>query len=174
MRTPAFAIWLTGLPASGKSTITRTLVAKLHGCNVFPVVLESDHMRRILTPEPTYHDDERQRFYAQLVAIGDTIYRSDVPVIFDATGNRRIYRERARKQLDRFVEIYVNSPLDICKSRDPKGIYAAALSGAASTVPGVQTAYEPPESPELAIDGRTSPDVNAELILECLRTFHYL
>jgi hypothetical protein len=65
-----------------------------------------------------------------------------VPVIFDATANRRSYRER-------FLEVYVDCPLEVCIARDPKGIYRNARQGAAGNVPGLQTAYEPPEDPDV-------------------------
>jgi len=169
-----FALWVTGLPASGKSTITAALVGNLNRRNVFPVVLESDRMRKILTPEPTYGKEERDLFYRQLVALGETIFRSGVPVIFDATANRRIYRDNARTALGSLVEIYVNSPLNVCRARDPKGIYAAAAAGTAAAVPGVQSTYEPPERPDLVVDGMEPPERNAEQILGLLKTLGYV
>ena len=169
-----FAIWITGLPASGKSTIVAALVKKLEMRKIFPLVLESDRMRRILTPDATYDEDERDRFYLQLAGIGEVAYRSGVPVIFDATGNRRAYRDRARTTINRFVEVYVHSPLDVCMSRDPKGIYAAARAGSSVTVPGIQSLYEPPDRPELVLDGTKPPEFNAERILELLETFRYV
>ncbi len=172
--TNSFAIWITGLPASGKSTITKALVARLRIRNVFPVVLESDRMRQILTPEASYREDERDRFYRQLVDIGEIIFRSGVPIIFDATANRKSYRERARTSYGNFVEVYVNSPLELCQARDPKGLYAAALAGTAATIPGTQTPYEPPASPELVVDGTQSPDQSGNQIIEVLQALHYL
>jgi len=169
-----FALWITGLPASGKSTITAAVVEILNKRDLFPVVLESDRMRKILTPEPTYGNEERDRFYHQLTAIGEMIFRSGVPVIFDATANKRIYRDRARVALGRFAEVYVNSPLDICRARDPKGIYAAAKTGEAAAVPGVQATYEPPDKPELVVDGTRLPELNAEQVLGLLETLRYV
>lgn len=174
MREHVFALWITGLPASGKSVITASLVEKLNRRTVFPAVLESDRMRRILTPDATYDEPERDRFYKQLVDIGDVLLRSGVPVIFDATGNRRAYRERARSSFSRFVEVYVNSPLQVCESRDPKGIYAAARAGTSKTVPGVQSLYEPPVRPEIVVDGTQPPGSNAELILDLLAALRYI
>jgi adenylylsulfate kinase len=98
-----FAIWMTGLPASGKSTITRELMNKLKARGIHAVVLESDEMRRILTPAATYSPEERDRFYRMMVQIGDLLVRSNVNVIFDATANKREYRDQARALIAAFV-----------------------------------------------------------------------
>lgn len=171
---PVFAIWLTGLPASGKSSITQKLAALLRGEDLPVVVLESDEMRTILTPEPTYTEQERDRFYRQMVQLGEMISRSNVNVIFDATANKRIYRESARSLIPRFMEIYIDCPLEICKKRDPKGIYAKAASQIALNVPGLQTAYEKPISPELTVNGQDDPGKNAVKIWEDLKRRFYL
>ena len=93
-----FAIWITGIPASGKSSLTRELVKKLANRGISVVVLESDEMRTILTPVPTYDQKERDAFYRALALIGGVITRSGVPVVFDATANKRAYREFARER----------------------------------------------------------------------------
>ena len=164
-----FAVWLTGLPASGKSTISRELADRLRESGLPVVVLESDVMRNILTPEPTYSDEERDRFYRQLVLIGRHITAEGANVIFDATANRRAYRDEARRLIRRFAEIHVDCPVPVCIERDPKGIYAAAGTGEAARVPGIQSPYEAPLNPELVLDGRASPDRNAEAILAALK-----
>ncbi len=162
----AFAIWVTGLPASGKSTLVHALKAQLTDRGIDVAVLESDALRPIFTPHPRYDEEEREAFYRQIVFVGELLTRHGVAVIFDATANRRQYRDRARRQIPRFVEVYVDCPLEICITRDPKGIYRKAREGAADTVPGLQSAYEPPENPELVVHGdREMPDVAAERVL---------
>ncbi|MEK7800133.1 MAG: adenylyl-sulfate kinase, partial [Nitrospirota bacterium] len=91
----AFAIWLTGLPASGKSTIAAALKPKLEEIGSVEV-LESDVVRRILTPHPTYSVAERDLFYRSLAFIGARLVAHGVTVLFDATGNKRAYRDFAR------------------------------------------------------------------------------
>lgn len=169
-----FAIWMTGLPASGKSSITRELVKKLETRGISAIVLESDEMRKILTPEPTYRQEERDVFYRSLALIGELLSRSGVNVIFDATANKRTYREYARTLIPRFAEVQVTCPLDVCMKRDPKGIYGRATTGKASTVPGLQSSYEPPLSPEVTVDGQVSPKVSADLIFNKLTQLHYI
>ena len=160
-REPAFAIWLTGLPASGKSTVTRALVAELQALGVRPAVLESDAVRREITPQPKYDDADRDAFYATLAFLARVLVQHGVPVIIDATANRRAYRDRARTAILRFLEVLVRCPLAVCRARDPKGIYRRGAEGTARNVPGISAPYEPPERPDLVIDGEKDNPVDA-------------
>lgn len=116
-------------------------------------VLESDELRKVFTPDPQYDDKERDAFYRQIVYVGALLARYGVPVLFDATANRREYRDLARRQIPPFLEVYVDTPLETCIERDPKGIYRQARGGGASTVPGIQSEYEAPERPDVTIHG---------------------
>lgn len=164
-----WAVWVTGLPASGKSTITAALLRRLEAKGVYAQVLESDELRQVLTPQPTYSEEERDRFYAAMVYIGELLSRNDVNVIFDATGNRRAYRERARALIPEFIEVFAKCPLEVAMQRDHKGTYTMARTGRSRTVPGVQSVYEEPFSPEVTVESdRLSADEAAERILEAL------
>ena len=100
-----------------------------------------------------------------MVWIGTLLTRHGVPVIFDATANRRSYRDAARRQTPRFIEVFVDVPLEVCVARDPKGIYRNATDD----VPGLQAVYEPPEKPEIVINGlRESPLDAARRIVSLL------
>lgn len=172
---PGFAVWITGLPASGKSTLAAALARELSARGVEVALLESDALRRIFTPHPSYSEEERDLFYGAMAHVGRLLTEHGVPVIFDATANRRTYRDRARQQIPRFVEVYVNCPLDVCMARDPKGIYRKAQEEAAATVPGVQAAYEPPENPEVVVRGdREAPEVAARRVVVKLVEKGYL
>jgi len=164
----SFAVWITGLPSSGKSTIAAALVDVLRSRGVLPVTLESDVLRQVLTPEPSYTSDERDRFYRQMAELGALIVRCGVPVIFDATANRRAYRDHARSVIPRFIEVAVTTPFDLCRTRDAKGLYAAASSGRTTSVPGIQAAYEPPLSPDASVDGSSSAPESARTIMGVL------
>jgi adenylylsulfate kinase len=147
----AFGLWVTGLPASGKSTLVVSLKTQLAHHGIDAAVLESDVLRQVLTPRPRYDEEERESFYRQIVYIGTLLIQHGVPVIFDATANRRRYREEARQQIRRFLEVYVECPLETCIARDPKGIYSKAVAGEATSVPGLQSVYEPPERPDIVV-----------------------
>jgi adenylylsulfate kinase len=148
----AFAIWITGLPASGKSTIVAHLLPKLRQIGVPVEVLESDQVRHILTPQASYSTEERDLFYRALAFTGSRLTAHGVTVIFDATASRRAYREFARELISRFAEVAVECPLAVCMERDKKGTYEKGQRGASTTVPGLQTPYEPPLNPDVKID----------------------
>ncbi len=164
-----FAIWLTGLPASGKSSIVGRLVPKLSALSLAVEVLESDALRRLLTPEASYSREERDLFYRAIGFMGARLLAYGVNVIFDATASRRAYREFARSFIPDLMEVSIECPLQVCMERDKKGTYRRGLQGESSTVPGLQEAYEAPTSPALSIDTTvTSPDAAAEQILTLL------
>lgn len=170
-----FAVWLTGLPASGKSTIAEALHKEIAGHGMNAAVLESDVLRRILTPNPTYGNAERGAFYEGMLRIGELLTGYGVPIIFDATAHRRVYRDAARRRIPRFLEVYVDTPLPVCQARDPKGIYRRAREGKAANVPGVQSAYEPPLLPEIVVRAdREPPEEAARRIVSLLVEKGYL
>jgi adenylylsulfate kinase len=161
-----FAIWITGLPASGKSTITGCLKAQFAARGVDAVVLESDELRRVLTPTPRYDEAERDHFYRAMIYIGALLVKHGVPVIFDATAHRRVWREQARNEIPHLIEVYAECPLEICMQRDPKGIYRRGKKSNVGTVPGLHEPYEPPENPDVVIHcGREDPVEGAARVI---------
>ena len=153
----AFAIWLTGLPASGKSSIVRELRPKLEAAGLTVEVLESDEVRRVLTPSATYSESERDLFYRALAFTGARLVAHGVTVIFDATATRRAYRDFGRSMIQRFVEVAVVCPIETCMQRDYKGTYQRGKRGESLTVPGLQEPYEAPLHPDLTIDTTKVP-----------------
>ncbi len=171
----AFAVWLTGLPASGKSSIAAELRPRLEAIGLSVELLESDEVRRALTPAPTYSQEERDLFYRALAFTGARLVAHGVTVIFDATATRRAYRDLGRGMIARFMEIAVECPLEVCMARDKKGTYAKGREGRTATVPGLQTPYEPPDTPDLRIDSAATPAKEAaDRIFALLRTKGWL
>jgi adenylylsulfate kinase len=165
-----FAIWLTGLPASGKSTIVAALVPRLEDMGCAVEVLESDAVRRVLTPIPTYSVTERELFYRALAFMGARLVAHGVTVIFDATANRRAYRDFARGLIRRFIEVAVECPLATCIRRDYKGTYQRGQRGDSSTVPGLQDPYEAPLHPDVRIDtAKVQAKEAADMIMKFVR-----
>lgn len=164
----AVAIWLTGLPASGKSTIASALKPQLEKLELSVEVLESDAVRRILTPMPTYSPAERDLFYRALAFMGARLVAHGVTVIFDATANRRAYRDFARSLIPTFIEVSVECPLATCMQHDYKGTYQRGQRGESATVPGLQDPYEAPLNPDVRID---TTKVNASEAAEIVMKF---
>jgi len=166
----ACAIWLTGLQASGKSTIVGALKPQLEELGHAVEVLESDAVRQVLTPAPTYSHEERDLFYRALAFMGARLVAHGVTVIFDATANRRAYRDFARSLIPRFIEVAVECPLELAMQRDYKGTYQRGRRGESATVPGLQDPYEPPLSPEVRVDTtKLSANDSAGTILEVVK-----
>ncbi len=166
----AFAIWLTGLPASGKSTIVAALIPQLQSLDRPVEVLESDAVRLVLTPTPTYSREERDLFYRALAFMGARLAAHGVTVIFDATANRRAYRDFARSLIPNFIEVAVECPLELAMQRDYKGTYQRGQRGESSTVPGLQEPYEAPLNPELTLDTtKLSAKEAAGMIMQSLK-----
>lgn len=167
---PAFAVWLTGLPASGKSAIANSLLQQFRERGIDAAALESDVLRTLITPRPRYDETERELFYAAMTHLGSFLVERGVPVVFDATANRRAYRDAARRQIARFAEIHVDCPPDVCAARDPKGLYRRAREGQTTNLPGPQAGYEAPEHPDLVVRGDiASPAESARDIVALLQ-----
>ena len=170
MKEAGWAIWITGLPASGKSSVAKTLVEMLNRLGVEAQVLESDVVRRVLTPNPTYTPEERETFYNALVYIGVLLTQNSVNVIFDATANRRRWRRAARGLIENFLQVYIRCPMEVCRERDLKGIYRKTATGEATHVPGFQEEYEEPWHADVELDClRDTPEASAEKIIEAMR-----
>ncbi len=146
-------VWLTGLPASGKSTLASRLEERLRGLGRAAVVLDGDEVREALVPRPGYSPEERDAFYETLARLAALLARQGHPVLVAATAPRRAHRAAARALAPRFVEVFVDVPAEECARRDPKGLWAQARAGAAPTLPGAGAPYEPPEAPEVRARG---------------------
>ncbi len=173
-----WCVWITGLPGSGKSTVAETLVKFLLQKGVHAQLLSSDELRKVLTPKPTYSLEERDIVYATLVYIAKLLTKNGVNVVIDATGNLRRYRDNARNQIPKFMEAYLECPLEVCIEREsqrtetrhaPQQIYKKALEGEAPTVPGIGQPYEPPTNPEITVNTvQCTPEQAAQKIMEAI------
>jgi adenylylsulfate kinase len=170
----SWVIWITGLPGSGKSSIAIEVKKLIHES----VILNSDELRKIVTPNPRFSGNEREYVYKALVYTAKTVSELGHKVIIDATANKRIWREIARKLIPNYFEVYLRCPLDLCMEREktrldtheaPKDIYDKGRKG--SPVPGLNVPYEEPENPELVIDTeKISPPAAAEIILKMIQS----
>lgn len=156
-------VWLTGLPSSGKSTLAVRVAERLEHPHV---VLDGDEVRAALRPTPGYDDVARDHFYESLARLAALLAKQGLVVLVPATANKRAFRERARAFAPAFLEVFVDTPLEVCRTRDAKGLYAHAATSDAP-VPGAGAAYETPEKPALTVTPDT-PDAAAR-VLEAIR-----
>lgn len=156
-------VWITGLPASGKSTLALRLQRQLARA----VVLDGDEVRDALDVHD-YTPDARDAFYHALAGLAGLIARQGTVAIVAATAPRRQHRWRAKARAPRFIEVFVDTPREQCAVRDPKGLYAAARRGELEDMPGAGADYERPTSPDVIAHGGED-DVAVAQIVDLLR-----
>ena len=168
----SWAIWVTGRPGSGKSTVARAAAGQLAEQGMPVRVLELDRIRPVVTPAPTYSEVERETVYRALVFMAVALTQAGVPVVIDATAHRRAWRELARACIPCFAEVQLDCALEVARLRErarprgaaPADIYAQAGRPGA-TVPGVDVPYEPAMVAELTLDtGAVEPAAAAERV----------
>jgi adenylylsulfate kinase len=166
---PGFAIWLTGLPSSGKTTLAHALSRLLDERGLAVQILDSDELRRRLTPNPTYSTEERDWFYETITFLAELLTTNGVNVLIAATASQQAYRQAARERIARFAEVYVDCPPAVCRIRDPKGLWERADRGEIATLPGAGPVYEAPDAPEARVNtARHTPEEAARQILKHL------
>lgn len=168
----AWAIWITGLPGSGKTTIALAVHNLLKGERL--KILQLDEVRKVVTPQPKYTEEERDIVYSSLAYMAKVLTECGIDVIVDATAHRKRYRDLARQLIPNFAEVYVKCSLAVCIEREsarvaeysPKGIYRKSVAKSA-TVPGINVPYEEPNNPEVVIDSeKIDPQEAAERIVK--------
>lgn len=147
-----FVVWFTGRPASGKTTVADRTRAALRARGVPVLWLDSDDLRSVLTPTPSYSEDEREHFYAALRHLAARAVEGGVAVVISATGMRRRWRDALRQQVARFCEVELEVSREAAARRDPKGLYAAVREGHIEGLPGVDAPFERSERAELCLD----------------------
>lgn len=166
-------LWLTGLSGSGKSTIAYALEKRLTEMGRACFVLDGDNIRHGLNRDLGFSDEDRTeniRRVAEVAALmndaGLIVITSFIsPFVKDRAGAREIIGD------DRFVEVFVDAPVEVCEQRDPKGLYAKARAGEIPEFTGVSSPYEPPEAPEVRVDtSRLSADDAVETLVRKLVT----
>jgi adenylylsulfate kinase len=171
-----FCLWVTGPPGSGKSTIIEELKGLFASAGLDFLILELDQIRKFLTPEPKYNDQEREIVYRSLVLMAQLLVEhGGKRIIIDATGNRRAFRNLARQRIIEFAEVYMKCPLQICRSREAsrkggsveKNLYQKAEAGQLEgDLPGISAPYEEPRNPEILIPSdRFEPGESAKKIM---------
>ncbi len=161
-------IWFTGLPGSGKTTLARALERRLFDEGSLVYLLEGETIRFGLSSDLGFSEKERREQTRRLAEVANLFKRAGIVTIVTSVSPFKEDREFARRMIgpDRFVEIYADSPLEACKKRNPHGIYTKAERGEIKGVTGIDSPYEPPESPDITLKtGEIALDEMLETIL---------
>ncbi len=163
----AKVVWLTGLSGSGKSTIANALEKRLFAQGVHSYVLDGDNLRMGLNMDLGFTSTDRAENVRRVSEVAKLMVDAGLVVISALVSPFEVDRQRAKSIFEdgEFVEIFVDTPVDICRARDPKGLYKKSAAGEIPNFTGVGQDYEPPLSPTLVVDGTSPIDEVVEKIL---------
>jgi sulfate adenylyltransferase len=164
-------VWFTGLSGSGKSTTAEALVPLLQEQHREVTVLDGDVVRTHLSKGLGFNREDRDTNVRRVGYVASEVVRHGGLVVAALVSPYRATREEARSMVGagRFVEVFVDTPLDVVEQRDVKGWYAKARAGEVKDFTGVDDPYEPPPSPELTLQTLdTTPQANAALVFQYL------
>lgn len=150
----SFTLWFVGLPSCGKSTVARRVETKLRERGFKVENLDGDQVRQNLHPELGFSKEDRGTNNRRIGFICKLLNKNDVVAIVAAIAPYREYRERVREMVEevgKFVLIYVECPVEVCKTRDPKGLYERAERGEIANFTGVNDPFEAPVEGEFQI-----------------------
>jgi adenylylsulfate kinase len=165
-----FTLWFTGLPCSGKSTLADLLATELKQRGRYVEILDGDEVRKHLTKGLGFSREDRDENIRRIGFVCRLLSRNGAVAIGAAISPFRAVRNEVRAAHEAaFIEIFVDTPLDVCIQRDVKGMYKKALAGELKNFTGISDPYEPPENPELVIrTAKERPDQSAGQILDYL------
>jgi len=168
-------IWFTGVPASGKSTLARGVEKALKERGVKIENLDADEIRANLSPDLGYTAKDRDLNTKRLAFMGKMLTRNGVSAIVAAVSPLREHRDRARKMVDNFVEVWSKASLEECKKRDPKGLYKRAERGEINDIAGWHMPYEEPEKAEVVVDtDKETVEQSVAKVLLALESIGYI
>ena len=167
----AAVVWITGLPGSGKSTLAFAVGAALRESGMQTVVLDGDRLRDGLCADLGFSVEDRLENMRRVGAVAKLFMMHGTVALVALVSPIGSARASIRASLQGdFIEVYCNSPLDVCKARDPKGMYAKAEQGLIADFTGVSAPYEAPHAPELTVNtGSEGVDASVRRLLSFLR-----
>jgi len=175
-RVQGFTVWFTGLSGSGKTTISETVVRRLRERGLKVEALDGDVVRTHLSAGLGFSKEDRDTNIRRIGWLCELLNRNDVVAAVAAISPYREARDEVRARIGRFVEVYLEAPVEVLAGRDPKGLYRKAQAGELSGFTGVDDPYEPPLNPEVIChtDGRETSDQSAAHVIAKLEELGYI
>jgi len=163
-------VWFTGLSGSGKSTVANEVSTRLHAQKIPHAILDGDTLRQGLTKDLGFSEADRIENIRRTAEVATLMADSGLIVLVSLISPYREDRENAKNIIGphRFIEVFVDTPLDVCERRDPKGLYLKARAGKIPQFTGIDSPYERPHNPEISIDGQQSVGSSSQIVLDRL------
>ncbi len=175
MEHEGFTLWFTGLSGSGKTTLARMVEKELRARGMKVEVLDGDVVRQNLSQGLGFSKEDRDTNIRRIGFVCQLLTRNGVVAIAAAISPYREVREENRRRIGRFVEVYVEAPLEVLVERDVKGLYKKALAGEIPNFTGVSDPYEPPLNPEIVVHtAEETPEESLAKILAKLEEMGYI
>lgn len=162
-------LWLTGLSGAGKTTIARSLAVLFRSRGMLPVMLDGDEIRNA-TGQRGFDEASREAHNLTVGRLAALFESQGHLVIVSMISPYQKVRQQIREICKSFIEIYVDTPLDVCIERDPKGLYKKAINREITEFTGISSPYQPPGNPELRIDTLT---LGAEACAAIIGEYYY-
>lgn len=166
---PGAVVWFTGLPSSGKSTIARAVNAELLVRGIPTELLDGSEVRESLSRGLGFSRTDREEHVRRMGYVAKLLSRNGVVALCVAVSPYRGTRDEVRRNVRKFVEVFVDCPVDVAEARDPEGKYERARRGELGDFTGVNAPYEPPAQPEVHIHSdRVPPSMAARAVIHAL------
>lgn len=164
-------VWFTGLSGSGKSTLAGALEQHLHRLGVSTFLLDGDNVRHGLCRDLSFSDQDRRENIRRVGEVAKLMADAGLLVLTAFISPHRSERQLVRELLgpERFIEIFVDTPIAVCEARDPKGLYRKARAGEIKDFTGIDSVYQAPEQLALRLDGEQLVTKLTQQIIDLLR-----
>jgi len=171
-----FVIWITGPSGVGKTTLAKALEKKFREMGYNNVeILDGDGIRSKLYPDLGFSREEREMHNRVVVEMARLLAKNGVITIVSMISPYKKLREYARREIGKFVEVYLRCPLEVRIKRDPKGLYSKAIRGEIKNLTGFNGEYEEPENPELILDtDKMTVEEEVEAVIRKVKELGYL
>jgi adenylylsulfate kinase len=174
-RVGGFVVWFTGLPSSGKSTVADAVAEELRKTREKVERLDGDTTRKIFWPELGFSKEDRDKNIERVISLSQLLVRNNVAVLTAFISPYWDIREKARREIGGFIEVYVKCPLGVCRQRDTRGMYRQAMEGTITNFTGISAPYEEPRNPDLVIETDIETvEESARKVLNKIRELGYI
>ena len=169
-------LWFTGLSGSGKSTIANAMEVRLNQAGKMSYLLDGDNVRLGLSSDLGFSEHDRKENNRRVAHVAKLLWDANVLTLVSFISPFREERETSRKLIGGdFIEVFVDTPIGVCETRDPKGLYVKARKGEIPQFTGISSPYEAPEHPEITLHtDKESVEHSVERIMDLLKTRGYL